>query len=100
MLEAFQFAKAAVQRAYDKEGLISTEHAVLDDNGDKVGSPDPSTTAADGKVAALMAIGSAGDAMALPAESKMQARVGERGDLGHPGEVVRLVEGHMETAKD
>ena len=39
MLEAFQFAKAAVQRAYDKEGLLSTEHAVLDDNGDKVGSP-------------------------------------------------------------
>ena len=57
MLEAFQFAKAAVQRAYDKEGLLSTEHAVLDDNGDKAGSPDPSTTgAADGKVAALLAI--------------------------------------------
>jgi hypothetical protein len=37
MLEAFQFAKAAVQRAYDKEGLLSTEHAVLDDNGDGVG---------------------------------------------------------------
>ena len=33
MLEAFQFAKAAVQRAYDKEGLLATEHAVLDDNG-------------------------------------------------------------------
>src|SRR5262245_3803332 len=56
MLEAFQFAKAAVQRAYDKEGLLSTEHAVLDDNGDKVGSPEPSTTAADGKVASLLAI--------------------------------------------
>jgi hypothetical protein len=44
MLEAFQFAKAAVQRAYDKEGLLSTEHAVLDDNGDKAGSTDPSTS--------------------------------------------------------
>ncbi|PYR66577.1 MAG: hypothetical protein DMF88_15810 [Acidobacteria bacterium] len=70
MLEAFQFAKAAVQRAYDKEGLLSTEHAVLDDNGDKTGSPDPSTTAADGKVASLMAIGSAADAASLPADPK------------------------------
>src|SRR5262249_14963401 len=38
MLEAFQFAKAAVQRAYEKEGLLSTEHARLDDNGDKAAS--------------------------------------------------------------
>src|SRR5206468_12474993 len=75
MLEAFQFAKAAVQRAYDKEGLLSTEHAVLDDNGDKVGSPDPSTAAADGKVAALLAIGSAADAAPLPADPIMRALV-------------------------
>jgi hypothetical protein len=50
MLEAFQFAKAAVQRAYEKEGLLSTEHALLDDNGDKTGSADPSTNGPDGKV--------------------------------------------------
>jgi hypothetical protein len=99
MLEAFQFAKAAVQRAYDKEGLLSTEHAVLDDNGDKVGSPDPSTTAADGKVAALLAIGSAADAAPLPADPKMRALVLERRDLEHRVESLRLLKESMDPAK-
>ena len=99
MLEAFQFAKAAVQRAYDKEGLLATEHAVLDDNGDKVGSPDPSTTAADGKVAALMAIGSAADAMPLPADPKLRALVLEQRDLQHRVESLRLLKGNMDPAK-
>ena len=99
MLEAFQFAKAAVQRAYDKEGLLSTEHAVLDDNGDKVGSPDPSTTAADGKVAALMAIGSAADAMPLPADPKLRALILERRDLEHRVESLRLLKDNMDPAK-
>ena len=99
MLEAFQFAKAAVQRAYEKEGLLSTEHAVLDDNGDKVGSPDPSATAADGKVAALMAIGSAADAMPLPADPTLRALVVEQRDLQHRVESLRLLKDSMEPAK-
>ena len=99
MLEAFQFAKAAVQRAYDKEGLLSTEHAVLDDNGDKVGSPDPSTTAADGKVAALMAIGSAADAASLPADPKLRALVLEQRDMEHRVESLRLLKESMDPAK-
>ena len=100
MLEAFQFAKAAVARAYDKEGLLSTEHAVLDDNGDKVGSPDPSPTgAADGKVAALMAIGSAADAVPLPADPKLRALVLEQRDLEHRVESLRLLKDNMDPAK-
>ena len=99
MLEAFQFAKAAVQRAYDKEGLLSTEHAVLDDNGDKVGSPDPSTTAADGKVASLMAIGSAADAMPLPADPRLRALVLEQRELEHHVESLRLLKDNMDPAK-
>lgn len=99
MLEAFQFAKAAVQRAYDKEGLLSTEHAVLDDNGDKVGSPDPSTTAADGKVASLLAIGSAADAAPLPDDPKLRALILERRDLEHRVESLRLLKESMEPAK-
>ena len=41
MLEAFRFAKAGVTRAYEQEGLLATEHAMLDDNGDREGSQDP-----------------------------------------------------------
>ena len=99
MLEAFQFAKAAVARAYEKEGLLSTEHAVLDDNGDKVGSPDPSPTGADGKVAALMAIGSAADAVPLPADPKLRALVIEQRDLEHRVESLRLLKENMDPAK-
>ena len=99
MLEAFQFAKAAVARAYDKEGLLSTEHAVLDDNGDKVGSPDPSPTVADGKVASLMAIGSAADTVPLPADPKLRALVLEQRDLEHRVESLRLLKDNMDPAK-
>jgi hypothetical protein len=99
MLEAFQYAKAAVQRAYDKEGLLSTEHAVLDDNGDKVGSPDPSLAGPDGKVASLMAIGSAADAAALPTDPKLRALVLEQRDLEHRVESLRLLKDSMDQAK-
>jgi hypothetical protein len=99
MLEAFQFAKAAVQRAYDKEGLLSTEHAVLDDNGDKAGSVDPSTSGSDGKVAALLAIGSAADAASLPTDPKLRALVLEQRDMEHRVESLRLLKESMDPAK-
>jgi hypothetical protein len=100
MLEAFQFAKAAVQRAYDKEGLLSTEHAVLDDNGDKAGSPEPATNGqADGKVAALLAIGSAAEAASLPTDPKLRALVLEQRDLQHRVESLRLLKENMDPAK-
>jgi hypothetical protein len=35
--EAFGFASAAVARWYDQQGQLLTEHAVLDDNGDRTG---------------------------------------------------------------
>ena len=99
MLEAFQFAKAAVQRAYDKEGLLSTEHAVLDDNGDRAGSTDPSTSGADGKAASLLAIGSAADAASLPTDPKLRALVLEQRDMEHRVESLRLLKESMDPAK-
>ena len=99
MLEAFQFAKAAVQRAYEKEGLLSTEHAMLDDNGDKAGSAEPTTNGPDGKVAALLAIGSAADAVALPADPKLRALVLEQRELEHRVESLRLLKESMDPAK-
>jgi hypothetical protein len=99
MLEAFQFAKAAVQRAYEKERLLSTEHALLDDNGDKSGSADPSTNGPDGKVASLLAIGSAADAAALPTDPKLRALVLEQRELEHSVESLRLLKESMDPAK-
>lgn len=39
LLEAFVFASARVQEFYDREGRLATEHALLDDNGDALGTP-------------------------------------------------------------
>jgi hypothetical protein len=43
-----------VAKAYEREGLLATEHALLDDNGDKDGSQDPAATGKDGKVANIV----------------------------------------------
>lgn len=51
MLEAFAFARRETQRSYDNEKQLSTEHALLDDNGDGEGSREPGEFAADGALA-------------------------------------------------
>jgi hypothetical protein len=39
LLEAYLRASAAAEEFYKSEGRLSTEHALLDDNGDKLGTP-------------------------------------------------------------
>jgi hypothetical protein len=51
MLEAFDFARREVQRLYDSENRLLTEHAMLDDNGDGEGSAEPALDNADGSLA-------------------------------------------------
>jgi hypothetical protein len=41
ILETFQFTKARVDSYYREQGLLASEHATLDDNGDGVFSIDP-----------------------------------------------------------
>lgn len=51
-LEAFRFAKAAVARDYEDDKRLLTEHAMLDDNGDRQGSAEPGVSPAlDGALA-------------------------------------------------
>ena len=51
MLEAFVYARLKVVAAYEAEGTLLTEHALLDDNGDGVGTDAPDPLAGDGMVA-------------------------------------------------
>lgn len=51
MLEAFDYAKREVERAFEREKKILTEHALLDDNGDGDGSKAPGEYEADGALA-------------------------------------------------
>ena len=97
--EAFAAASSAVRRHYQQRGQLSTEHALLDDNGDKTGSADPSTNGPDGKVASLLAIGSAADAAALPSDPKLRALVLEQRELEHRVESLRLLKESMDPAK-
>jgi hypothetical protein len=39
VLEAFLFAAKRVEASYKEEGLLATEHALLEDNGDGLGTP-------------------------------------------------------------
>jgi hypothetical protein len=103
VLEAFKYAKAEVARAYEREGLLATEHALLDDNGDKEGSVDPSTTGSDpknpdGKVAAVVSLAMAGDD-GLPADPKLRALHLERRDLERRVEALRLLKDSMDQAR-
>jgi len=54
MLEAFNHARRAVARAYKEDDRILTEHALLDDNGDGVGSRLTEASVADGAIAAKL----------------------------------------------
>ena len=56
-LEAFDFARRGVEREYEQEGLLPTEHALLDDNGDGIGSLEPEMAAGmDGVLAGRRAL--------------------------------------------
>jgi hypothetical protein len=98
VLEAFQFAKAEVAKAYEREGLLATEHALLDDNGDKDGSQDPSATGKDGRVANIVSLGAVG-ADNLPSDPKIRALYLERRDLERRVEALRLLKESMEPGR-
>jgi len=103
VLEAFKYAKAEVTRAYEREGLLATEHALLDDDGDKEGSADPSSTGSDpknkdGRVASVVSLGVAGDD-GLPTDPKLRALHVERRDLERRVEALRLLKEGMDPAR-
>jgi hypothetical protein len=103
VLEAFNHAKAEVARAYEREGLLATEHALLDDDGDKEGSQTPGMAgrdgkiSTDGKVASILSFGVAGDD--LPTDPKLRALHLERRELERRIESLRLLKESMEPAK-
>jgi hypothetical protein len=103
VLEAFNYAKAEVARAYERQGLLSTEHALLDDNGDKEGSQAPGVAGKDGKinpdgrVASILSFGAAG--AGLPSDPKLRALYQERQDLERQVENLRLLKDGMPAEK-
>jgi hypothetical protein len=51
LLEAFTYAAREVRRVYEQDNRLLTEHALLDDNGDRSGSTEPGARGGDGGLA-------------------------------------------------
>jgi hypothetical protein len=98
ILEAFDYAKKSVAASFQKEGLLPTEHPLLDDNGDHEGSLDPGRDAKDGSSAAVLALGSLHQE-ALPADAKLRALSLERQQLERQIEDLKLLKGGMDPQK-
>jgi hypothetical protein len=98
VLEAFAFAKREVGVAYEREGIMLTEHAILSDDGEKTGTQTPTSDGKQGRVAAVITMGSAG-ADALPTDPKLRALYVERRDLERRIEGLKLLKDSMEPAK-
>mgnify|MGYP003579036984 CR=1 FL=1 len=103
VLEAFNHARTEVARAYEQRGLLATEHALLDDDGDKTGSQTPGQAGKDGKpstdgrVASIVSFGGAGDD--LPSDPKLRALYLERRQLEQQLAQLPLLKGSMDPAR-
>jgi len=69
VLEAFDFARREVARAYESENHLLTEHAQLDDNGDKKGTAAPDTKSGDGSLARRVFLGGRAGSVAAAAHA-------------------------------
>jgi len=99
VLEAFDFARREVAQAYERQGIILTEHALLDDSGDKEGTAQPTADGKEGKLAALLSLGTAGQGDPLPADPKLRAMYEERRALERRVESLRLMKDSMDPQK-
>ena len=73
-LEAFEFAQREIERYYRQTGLLRTENALLDDDGDGLGSPEPAgleaSEATDGRLAGLLYLAQEAEPSTLTAEAR------------------------------
>jgi len=94
VLEAFTYATREVTTAYQREGIMLTEHALLNDSGGE-GIADPTPDGKQGKVAALLSLGSTAANDPLPTDPKLRALYLERRDLERRIEALKLLKGSM-----
>jgi hypothetical protein len=99
VLEAFNYAKKEVATAYEREGIMLTEHALLDDAGDKEGTAQPAVDGKQGRVAAILSLGTttAGDTAAV--DPKLRALYDERRVLERRVESLRLLKDSMDAQR-
>jgi hypothetical protein len=99
VLEAFDFARREVAAAYERQGIMLIEHALLDDTGDKEGTAQPTADGKEGRVAALISLGAAGSGDPLPSDPKLRALYEERRALERRVESLRLMKDSMDPQR-
>jgi len=99
VLEAFDAAKLGVARAYEQEGIMLTEHPLLDDSGEGKGVADPKADGKVGRVAAILSLGTPQSADATPADPKLRGLYEERRDLERRVEGLKLMKSGMEPSR-
>jgi len=97
LLEAFLFTRREVERYYDDENELLTEHAVLDDNGDGEASHDASVTGPDGMLAATFHLGGiSGTAGQVPDDPELARLYEERTEIQEQIAGLRAIQDSME----
>jgi hypothetical protein len=99
VLEAFTYARGEVVKAYEREGIMLTEHALFDDSGDKEGTAQPAADGKEGRVAAILSLGSAASGEPLPDDPKLRALYEERRTLERRVESLRLLKDSMDPQR-
>lgn len=82
LLEAYVYTRAEVERYYEDENEILTEHAILDDNGDGEGSHEAGLAGPDGPLAATFHLGGvSGTAAQVPDDPALARLYEERNEI-------------------
>ena len=98
ILEAFDYARRQVARFYEKENRLLTEHAMLEDSGDGIGSATPEPAHGDGARARTWFLGGpAGDRRGA-ADPQLAAMQAERDELQQRIEGLKSRKSGMDAA--
>jgi hypothetical protein len=81
LLEAFTYAVREVRRIYEQENRLLTEHALLDDNGDRSGSTEPGARGGDGGLARSFFLTGAASAATASSDPRATALRKEKEEL-------------------
>lgn len=99
ILEAFAAAKIEVARMYEQRGVMLTERAMLEDNGDGEGSLDPAPNAKDGRIASILSLGTPTEALKLPDDPQLRTLYQERRAIEQRVEALKLMKASMAPAQ-
>ncbi len=98
LFEAFDYGNKETKRFYEDDVRLQTEHAMLDDNGDRKGSHEPDPRAADGDGATSRTFFLAGKVSAAAAQNPVLSKLlQEKADIEAAIETLRKAKPTMDV---